>query len=344
MLFIATTDIIGIFITIIGIGAFATVISVLYKHYIDTSISEIKKGNKDIELIDLMIYENNKNVQKRKKATEITKNILYYGVLAFLIPIFGLSIYSKIKNNVTTIGGNSVLVVASGSMSEKNQANEYLFTYDLNNQFQTYDLVVVEKVKNESSLNKYDVIAFRNYKGVNIIHRIRDIVTQDGVTHYVTRGDAVDGDDGFYPKFDDVIGVYRGKRIKGVGVLIMFFQSYIGIITSISVVYTMIYISAFNRKLENALYDREEMLEAHFDIDSMDENSYLELEQTTNQKIYYHGEAYVFSSDGFIEKHLMNDEEKKDFEKLQEITNSQNDKKKKNNKTKVKEDLTDGKK
>ena len=155
---------------------------------------------------------------------------------------------------------------------------------------------------------------------------------------------AVDGDDGFYPKFDDVIGVYHGKRIKGVGVLIMFFQSYIGIITSISVVYTMIYISVFNRKLEDALYDREEMLEAHFDIDSMDENSYLELEQTTNQKIYYHGEAYVFSSDGFIEKHLMNDEEKKDFEKLQEITNSQNDKKKKNNKTKVKEDLTDGKK
>lgn len=320
----SSTDIIALIITLIGICCFASVISILYKHYIVASINDIKRGNKDIELLDLMIYENDKKVQRRNKITGIIKNVVYYTVLALLIPVFGLSIYSKIKNNVTTIGGNSVLVVASGSMSKKNPSNDYLFINNLNNQFQTYDMIVVEKVKSEDQLQTYDVIAFRNKKGTNIIHRIRSISKIDGVTHFITRGDAVDGDDGFNPTFKDVIGVYRGKRIRSIGVFIMFFQSYIGIITAVSVVYTMIFISIYNRKLLDATYDREELLLTQFDIDAMDENSYIEFEKVICQKIYYKGHTYIFNEDSFIEKHEMNEEEKIEFQKLQEISKEEN--------------------
>lgn len=313
-----TTDIIALVVTIIGVGAFAAVISILYKHYIDTSIREIKRGDRDIELIDKMIYENNSSVKKKQKTVEVIKNVVYYTVLAFLIPIFGLSIYSRIKNNVTTIGGNSVLVVASGSMSKKNEANDYLVTYNLNNQFNTYDLIVVAKLDNASQLKKYDVIAFRNDKGVNVIHRIIDIKTDSkGVTRYVTRGDYNSASDSYNPKFDDVIGLYTNRRIKSIGVFIMFFQSYAGIIIVVSIVYTMIFISRFNRKLEEAIYDREELLNDHFDVDLLNDKTYLEMESSFLESIFYRGEVYLFTSDGFKEKRKMNEEEIELFNKLQ---------------------------
>ena len=76
------------------------------------------------------------------------------------------------------IGNKTIMVVASGSMSKKNDANAYLNSNNLNNQFQTYDIIVLEKVENASDLNKYDVIAYRNDQGINVIHRIIEI--EDG--------------------------------------------------------------------------------------------------------------------------------------------------------------------
>lgn len=312
-----STDIIALVVTIIGVSAFAIVISILYKHYIDSSIREIKRGDRDIELIDKMIYENNKKVRRRQKGMEVVKNIAYYLVLAFLIPIFGLSIYSRIKDNVTNIGGNSVLVVASGSMSYKEESNTYLVTNNLNNQFNTYDMIVVAKVEKVSDLHVYDVIAYRNDRGVNIIHRIRDIQIENGITRFITRGDAVKSDDSYHSKFEDIIGVYQDKRIPSLGVFIMFFQSYAGIITVVSVVYTMIFISRFNRKLEEATYDREEILNDLFDVDLLNENTYLEMELVFEESLFYRGEVYRFNEDGFKEKRMMNNDEIEIFNKLQ---------------------------
>lgn len=314
------TDIIAIAVTIVGVISFVIVISILYKHYIDTSIAELKRGDRDIELIDSMVYENKPSVKKKRKAINITKNVIYYTFLAFIIPIFGLSIYSKIKDNVTSIGGNSVLVVASGSMSEKNESNDYLYTYNLNDQFQTYDMIIVSKVDDVSKLSTYDVIAFKNNKGINIIHRIKEIIVVNDEVRFITRGDANNADDAYRPKFDDIIGVYSGRRIKGIGMFVMFFQSYAGIITVVSVVYTMIYISFFNRKLEDATFDRKVLLNDTFDIDNLNDESYLEFEFINQGKIYYRNNAYVFDNEKLIDKHPMDENEKEEFDKLQKIT------------------------
>lgn len=314
------TDIIAIAVTIIGVISFVIVISILYKHYIDTSIAELKRGDRDIELIDSMVYENKPSVKKKRKAINITKNIVYYTFLAFIIPIFGLSIYSKIKDNVTSIGGNSVLVVASGSMSEKNESNDYLYTYNLNDQFQTYDMIIVSKVDDVSKLSTFDIIAFKNNKGTNIIHRIKEIIVVNDEVRFITRGDANNADDVYRPKFDDIIGVYSGRRIKGIGIFVMFFQSYAGIITVVSVVYTMIYISFFSRKLEDATFDRKVLLDNIFDVDSLNDESYLEFEFINQGKIYYHDNVYIFDSKKLIEKHPMDENEKEEFDKLQKIT------------------------
>ena len=233
----SNTEIIALVATCIGVISFALVITILYKNYIGKMLSETEDGRRDIELIDTMIYEGEKRVQRREKALSITKSAFYYVFLVLAIPFLGFAIYSRITNGVVMIGDSSAMVVASGSMSEKNPSNDYLVTYGLDNQFKTYDLITLKKVDNEYSLRKYDVIAYRNNKNVNIIHRIIEIDTVDGVLRYTTRGDANGATDSYKPTFEDVIGRYTGKRIPVVGIFISFFQSYAGIVTVCSVVY-----------------------------------------------------------------------------------------------------------
>ena len=147
-----STDIIALIVTIIGVASFAAVVTILFRNYIKSAIKEIKLGNRDIEIVDLMIYELDETVIKKKKAANLTKNVVYYTFLAVLIPLFGLSLYSRIKNNVTKFGNNFVMVVASGSMSMKNEVNDYLITHNLNNQFNTYDMIVLTGVKSNNQL------------------------------------------------------------------------------------------------------------------------------------------------------------------------------------------------
>lgn len=297
-----TTDIIALIITCLGVFSFALVITILYRNYVRSSIEEIKSGKRDIELIDLAIYESDPKIKKRNKAIDITKNVVYYTFLVFIIPIFGLSIYSRIKNNVTMIGDNAVMVVASGSMSQKEQSNEYLFTYQLDNQFQTYDMITLTKVKSQSQLELYDVIAFRNNKNINVIHRIIKIDYVDGAAIYTTKGDANTGIDSYQPKFEDIIGKYTGKRIPAIGIFIMFFQSYAGMITVASVVYCMFMISHYSRKSEIASEERTELLSEVFDFSKLNEEEIDSMNQGYNQFIYYQGYQYLFDESGFVNK------------------------------------------
>ena len=305
----SSTDIIALIVTIIGVASFATVVTILFRNYIRSAVKEITAGHRDIEIVDLMIYELDPKVIKKRKATELTKNIVYYAFLAIIIPIFGLSVYSRIRNNVTKFGDNFVMVVASGSMSFKNEANDYLKTYNLNNQFSTYDMIVLAGVKSESQLSLYDVIAFKNDKNVNVIHRIVAIeMTSDGYK-YTTRGDANSAIDAYHPTYDDVIGKYTGKKIPVIGMFIMFFQSYAGIVTILSVVYCSFMISHFNRKLDDTTEERKEMLAKLFDVSNMGARDPELMVANHETVIYYKGFAYEVSSLGETSKREMTEKE-----------------------------------
>ena len=157
-----SAEIISLIVTIIGVFSFATIFTILYKSYATSQINEIKSGKKDIELIDEVIYERQEKIKKRKMVTKIVKSICFYLALLIIIPLFIFSLINRFQNNITMIGNKTIMVVASGSMSQKNDANNYLITNNLNNQFQTYDIIVLEKVENASDLNKYDIIAYHN--------------------------------------------------------------------------------------------------------------------------------------------------------------------------------------
>ena len=303
-----TTEIITLIVTIIGIVSFATVVTILFRSYIRSAIKEVQIGQRDIEIVDLMLYEKDPLVIKQRKATEGAKNALFYGFMAILIPLFGLSLYSRIKNNVTKMGNNYVLVVASGSMSYKNETNEYLTNY--NNQFNTYDIITLYGIKSSSQLHQYDVVAYRNNKNIIVIHRIVGFEVDDnGELRYVTRGDANVSSDTYKPKYSDVIGKYSGKRIPGLGVFVMFFQSYAGLVTIASIVYCSFMVSHFNKKLEKETEKRREILEHSFNMEEMgtDEAEYMTAKQES--VVFFKNYAYQFNEKGYAGKREMTPEE-----------------------------------
>ena len=309
------TDIVALIVTVIGVASFAAVVTLLFNNHIKSSINEIKLGNRDIEIVDLMVYEMDKGVIRKQKAANVTKTILYYAFLAIIIPVFGLSLYSRIKDNVTRIGDNMVMVVASGSMSYINENNTDLVTNHITNQFQTYDIIVLNQVSNQAYIGKYDVIAFRNDKGMNVIHRVIGFQTDtDGTLRFITRGDANPAQDSYRPKFKDVIGKYTDRRLPVVGMFILFFQSYAGIITVLSVVYCTIMISHLTRKLDNATDERKEILEGLFDLKSLGMNDALLMSDTHENTIFFKGYAYTITIDGKTSKRPMTKEEQEKYD------------------------------
>lgn len=295
-----STDIISTVVTFIGVFSFATLFTILYKSYASSQIAEIKSGKRDIEIIDEVIYERQQHVQNRRKVIGLIRTIAFYLIIITILPIFVFSLVNRVMGNVMMIGDKAVMVVATGSMGYKNEANDYLFNRNLNNQFQQYDIIVLEKVE-KSDIHLYDVIAYKNDKELNIIHRIISI-EPGSTTRYVTRGDIYDSSktDLYKPVYDDVIGRYTGKRIPGVGIFIMFLQSYAGIITVISLVYCLLMIDRTAEKINKVQQERIDKLEEA--LDYLDESSKDCLKAEYKETIYYKGFAYTFDENGFVDK------------------------------------------
>lgn len=291
-------EIISIVVTFIGVFSFATLFTILYSSYASSQIAEIKSGKRDVEIIDEVIYERQQHVQNRRKVIALFRTIAFYLVLITIIPIFIFSLINKFSGNAMMIGDRTIMVVASGSMSKKHESNKYLFTWNLNDQFQQYDIIVLEEVK-KSSLEQYDVIAFRNNKGINVIHRIIEI-EYGTTTKYVTRGDNNNGTDEYKPVYEDVIGRYTGKRIPGIGIFVIFLQSYAGIITVLSLVYCLLMIDRTASKINRVQDERAIKLEEA--LDYLDETTKENLRAEYKETIYYKGFAYSFDEEGFIEK------------------------------------------
>ena len=299
-------EIIAVIVTAIGVLSFSIIFTILYSSYQTATVSEINAGKRDLDIIDEAIYERKPEVKRRKNFIRILRRVLFWLAVIVITPTFIFAVYSRIMGGVPMFGDKAIMVVASGSMSEKHPTNaSYLSSYD--NQFNTYDMIILEKVETSADLKKYDVIAFVNDDGVNIIHRIIGIEYGANGVKYTTRGDANDADDKYHPTFDDVLGKYAGTRVPLVGVFVMFLQSYSGIITICALVYCLIMVDKKTEKVRVAFAERQKLLDSaiHFDeITSVDD-----IRPQFTEIIYYKGFAYTFGENGFTEKSLILDED-----------------------------------
>lgn len=295
-------EIIALIVTAVGVVSFSTIFTILYMSYANSSVAEYRAGKRDVELIEETIYDNIKSASKYRAVARKLKQAFFYVAIAILIPFLVLSLYTKLSTGVAMIGGRGVIVVASGSMSEKNPQNPNISAiskYD--NQFWTYDLIVLESVSSQSELKKYDVIAFTNDEGVNIIHRIVGFEGSGKNLRYVTSGDANNANDKYKPSFDDVIGRYTGERVPWIGVFVMFLQSYSGILTLAAIIYCLVMIEYVSEKIYKTQRARLDTLNDSIDFireTTFDESLETRFVETVRFKDY----EYVFDEDGFVSK------------------------------------------
>lgn len=288
-------EIIALVVTIISLLCFCIVFTILFSHYCKASSEEVLSGKKDIELLDSEFLEKKKK-KKESKTRKIVKKVVSYVVLSVLVVFLGLSIYSKANNDVMLFGNSALLTVASGSMSYKNEENTYLDFNSLDDQFQTYDVIQIQKVK-EEDLKLYDVIAFKNDENKIIIHRIIKIESDVLGVKYTTRGDANNLSDEFNPRFENIVGRYTGRRVPIVGIFVLFLQSYSGMVTVVALLYCIYMFDKNYSKLKKNCDDRLNLL---LDI-IKDPLNVKEFKTTYVQYIYYQGNIYEFQ-DGVFKK------------------------------------------
>ncbi len=286
-------DLLSLIITVVSVASFSVVFTLLFGAYSKSVVQGYKDGKNDGALITELVKSKKSEKKEKKRAVKIIKKILSTALLIFVCVFFVLALINKISGNATLIGDKTLMVVASGSMSEKHKDNLY-YLKDLDNQFPTYSIIVLEKVDSPEELQQYDVIAYVNDKGVNIIHRI---VLIDG-DKYVTRGDANAPSDTYSPSFNNVIGKYTGTYLPTIGIFILFFQSYSGIATIVAIIYCMIMMDNRSKAINVAKAEREQALTEALGLNEVTDIDGLSVEFV--ETLYLNKFIYTFTPDGFV--------------------------------------------
>lgn len=225
--------ILGILIVLFIGGAFVLYLRVIFKQ----KVKLIKNGMEDEEI--------KKEYIKEHKKSNIILNRITNGLSVFLCilfcGVFLFSIYSQTTGNDFPVPGiKSAKVVQSGSMSEKRKENKYLFENNLNDQFDVFDIILTEELPGEFELKLYDIVVYE-VDEMLIVHRIIGI-EEPNEKHpeerwFTLKGDANVSKDRFPVKYSQMKSIYRGQYIPYLGAFIMFFQSTLGYLLIVILVF-----------------------------------------------------------------------------------------------------------
>lgn len=324
----SSIEIISLLVTIVCLLSFSVVFTFLFRHYFLSQIENIKLGLEDLNLFDNVVDEARKEKSKASKALKWIRRIISYIVLAFLVFFFGFSLFERFSSGTVMIGGQSLIVIASGSMSQRNKVNTYLDENDLNNQFDTYDVIQIGKVESAYDLNLYDVVAYKNDTNTIIVHRIIQITEENGNRKFITRGDSNSASDNGsqyedYLSFDRIVGRYTGFRIPGVGAFVIFLQSGSGIITVFAIIYCYVMFEFYSSKYNKAIRERTDLLLSlvpfDTDADNVDDMELIPKEELIFKGVCYKFTEYEFTSkEDYVPPEEDEDEKKEDEESPEE--------------------------
>lgn len=193
-----------------------------------------ENGEYDLELLNDFKKNTNPKFKKRKLAFRILQKILSISLIVVVSALLVLGICDKL--GLLKLGSKSIIVVASGSMSKKDPGNYYLFENNLDDQFPTFSIIVVEKV-DAKDLKQYDTIVYKDKHGKNIIHRI---VGKTDSGFFLTRGDANNKNDDDPVSLESVQGRYTGVYVPVLGAFVLFIQSPLGMATMVALIIGLI--------------------------------------------------------------------------------------------------------
>ena len=153
------------------------------------------------------------------KALNIAAIVLSVLLLPILLINCILLIESMVKpNEVPSIGKMTPLIVLTESMEPEIKAG---------------DLIICENIK-AGNVKEGDVISFFDPEGNGssvVTHRVIGLVHEDGaLVGFRTQGDNNDIEDRLTVPVENLVGIWTGKRVGGIGRVILFTQSTVGII------------------------------------------------------------------------------------------------------------------
>ena len=141
------------------------------------------------------------NFEKSGKKLYITKKILSAMIYLIIIPIIAINLIMLIKSYILpdaipSLFGIKTFVIVSKSMEPTIMIG---------------DAIITKEPKKEN-IKINDVISFHDKQDINT-HRIINILTENGVTKYITKGDNNKNPDKDKVTFDKIEGVYQFKLV-----------------------------------------------------------------------------------------------------------------------------------
>lgn len=174
------------------------------------------------------------------------KKIVSILILVILLPILfvnGVILIDSFihPNEIPSFFGWKPFIVLSGSMETEIFAG---------------DLAIVKEV-DPKIIKEKDVIAFKDGDIVTT-HRVIDIIEENGVTKYKTKGDNNNVEDNGYVLPEQIEGLYQFKVSK-LGNLAMFTQTPIGMIICLSIPVGLLILIQMSDTRKNKQYQNESM-------------------------------------------------------------------------------------
>ena len=241
---------------IIVFTALTALFSFLVLQIIKMQVKLIKLGAEDRRITKE--YINSTNNSKKNKIYTVIDKVVSSVLCVVLFALFVLSLYMNITEEYPSEKIPKLSVVKSDSMSYKNEKNEYLFDNYLDNQLQTFDLILTYKLPKEEDLKLYDIVLYVRDKDT-VAHRIVAIEEPNekhGERYFLLQGDAIENPDTFPVYYSQMRGIYKGDRVAFIGSFIVFMQSVAGYLCILLVILALIAIPYVYKKLEIATISR----------------------------------------------------------------------------------------
>lgn len=206
-----------------------------------------------------------KSLEHRKKkshAIGVIGDVIYGIIIVIALALAGFGIYLSATNQPLFINDTSYLVIMTGSMEDKNPENDYLIENDLDDQITQYSLIGIDKIDSIDEIELYDIIAFYDSDENIIVHRVIAIREEKGIKYIQTQGDANTGSitDEIAITEDRIIGIYDGYQNYGLGIIITYLRSTLGIIALCGFGVFLLVYSISESNIDKAYEERLEYL------------------------------------------------------------------------------------
>ena len=246
----AKVEIYTILLCLIVFVALTALFTTLLACVVRLTVRLIRHGAEDERL--LKEYEKQQKATKRLGVADVVAKIFVASVCVLLSCAFLFSVGLMLNEHDFSSRYSSLKVVKSDSMASKYSESKHLFEHHLNDQIQTFDLIVTEKLPDEFDLQLYDIVVYE-YRGELIVHRIVGIeepnANHPNERYFSLQGDAVEYKDKFPVLYSQMRAIYRGQRIPFIGSFVSFMQSPAGWLCILLIIFAIIATPLVEKKL-----------------------------------------------------------------------------------------------